>query len=406
MKLNFFKSYQTLFSKGFILLYCIYFTFFLPNDVFERSIPLLFEYYNFPESVYGLLLSVNNAISIFLPTIVAGLSLRFGGKILGIIGLTIALIAAFLLGSFQNSILFAIVVSVLLFSGRTFFNSSFGNEVNQFIPDSKRAKYFVIRDIFLFGGVSVGLFLGGLFIKQSNIATFYRLFSFVYLFAIFFISRFYSHIEKNPTAEQDFNRINSKTKKADYRALLKNKTVIAFILINALTSIYGVSCSFIPLLGTKLGLDIGNVLSMLGFISVINTLFSLIFAHITDNLGRKFFYIFDIAFDTLPALIFAFTQNIYLYIFGLILSMVKDAFAPISFAYFFDCFDDNNSSLVLGFISSVGSAFNLVVPIFVSFLWANSHKYVFFLGAFCNVVAALLAAFMLPNNTHKINDTN
>lgn len=404
MKINFFKSYQQLFSKSFILLYCIYFTFFLSDGIFEQSIPLLFEYYNFPEHVYGFLLSLNNAISVFLPTIVATLSFKFGAKFIGVIGILFALIASFFLGFFQNSIILSIVFAIILYSGRTFFNFSFGNDINQYVSDSKRAKYFVIRDIFLYGGISIGLFLGGYFIKRSDIAVFYKLFCFAYLFTIFFIYKFYFNIEKNSMLNN--NDENLKIKKINYFALLKDKTICAFILINILTSIYGVSCSFVPLLGTKLGLDIGNVISMLGFISVINTFFSLIFAHITDNFGRKSFYIFDIAFDALPALLFAFTQNIYLYVLGLVLSMIKDAFAPISFAYFFDCFNNSESSIVLGFISSVGSAVNLIVPIFVSFLWSSSYKYVFILGAFCNIIAALVATFMLPNNTPSLDNTD
>lgn len=81
----------------------------------------------------------------------------------------------------------------------------------------------------------------------------------------------------------------------------------------------------------------------------------------------------------------------------IVVIMAKDAFAPISFAYFYDCFQGEQAAEVMGLTTSVGNAFSLVMPLVIGWLWSVSTTFVFVLGAVCNLLAAAVVIVMLPN---------
>lgn len=180
-------------------------------------------------------------------------------------------------------------------------------------------------------------------------------------------------------------------------SVLKTKNFWAFAIINVLTSIYGISARFLPLLGLQLGFDASKLLTLVGVAGVVNAIFGLILGYFFDMRNRKLIFLLDIFIDVIPALTFAFTGSTVFFIMAYIITVLKDVFAPVSFSYFFDCFPKSNAQFVLGLLSSINGIVTTILPILVGFLWLKSHRLVFIVGAAGIVLAFIVALFVLPN---------
>lgn len=76
--------------------------------------------------------------------------------------------------------------------------------------------------------------------------------------------------------------------------------------------------------------------------------------------------------------------------------MVKDIYAPVSFAYFYDVFDDHNGTIVLGIVEFFSSAIGIIMPVIVGWIWEFSPQLVFGIGAAGCLLSAGIAAVCLP----------
>lgn len=407
MRANILKSYKSVLNNNYILIYLIYFSFFLFNGPFEKIIPLTFEEIRFNEKLYGLFLSINNVVHIILPGFIAYIANKFNSFKIAIIAMLLSIIGAIGVGILPEYYLYIFPFALLIICGRTIFNYSLGNSINYILPDNNRGKYFAMRDLFLFGAISLGLFLGGIYTNNFGIRALYITFSLGFLIPLFLIilakRRLASLIEKGKQGEEDEkeeSKDDIKTRRINKTViyeLLRDKKVWAFIIIQIGTTIYTSAMSFLPLLGTSIGISVANVMAMFGAVTIINSILALLLGHFSDLSGRKWIYVIDLGFDVFPAIVFAFTNNITLFIVGIVLIMIKDALAPISFAYYFDCFPEEKGTLIMGILSSLGNALSFIAPIIVGILWVSSAKYVFLFGALGNGLSALVAIFMLPD---------
>ncbi len=400
-KLKFFKSYKSVLKRNYLLVYLIYFSFFLFNGPLEQIIPILFEQKGIGEEVYGIFLSLNNIIHIVLPSAVAYMAHRFDSFKIGIIAMAISLIGGCSVAFIDQNYFLVLFFLLLLISGRTIFNFSLGNSINYTFARENRGKYFALRDVFLFGSISIGLFLGGLYTAKYSVDSFYMVFSIGFIVPLFIIAYLSREIKlKKAEVEVNKDTANSNEEKSKIKIIkdiYKDKKVWAFTLIQIGTTFYATSMNFLPLLGTSLGISVSSIMGMFGAVTIVNSMVALILGHFSDMSGRKWLYVIDLAFDMIPAIVFAFTQNITLFVIGVVLTMVKDSLAPISFAYFYDCFSEEKGVIVMGVLSSIGNSLSFLAPILIGILWSISIKYVFLIGAMGSGLAALVAVFMLPN---------
>jgi len=177
---------------------------------------------------------------------------------------------------------------------------------------------------------------------------------------------------------------------------MEGRHILTFVLVQCLKQIYGTTTAFVPLLAMQLGLDAGNVLSIIGIVTFCNSILSVFLAHLSDATGRKKLFILDIIIDIIPCLLYAFTSSVLFFCIGLAVSTIKDAFAPISFAYLYDCLDDDKTVTMIGLIDSASNAVGLFIPALMGLLWSISYRSVFIIGAAACLLAAILSAINLP----------
>ena len=146
--------------------------FFMVDGPVQNMLPVLLEEKGQPARYYGYLLALINACCVVVPGLVSILSVKYNAYRVA----AVAMIAAIVTGCMAfgvNQTYLLIAVLVVLACARTGFNYSLGNDINYEIEDEHRGKYFAVRDLFLYGGISLGLFLGGLFVKRAGVSGMY-----------------------------------------------------------------------------------------------------------------------------------------------------------------------------------------------------------------------------------------
>lgn len=394
-------DYKKMFHKRYMKIYLLYFGFFMANEPLEQLMALFLAEKGLSAQHYGYVLSAFNACCIVVPGVIGFLAVRYSAYAIADIALLGGLVVSFILAKNSTPILL-MIFAVLLLLVRTGFNNSIGNDINYEIDDNDRGKYFAVRDLFLFGGCSIGLFISGIITRKQSIERLYGGWGVLFLLPLIMLII----IKKSSIREKKKNEIYDKEKISakDYAELLKDKKVMAYMGVNLFTSIYGIAISYLPLYAITIGLTVSNVLSMNAAVLMFNAVMALAVSHWGDLKGRKGFYVFDIAFDSIPALLFMVSKNIYVFGFAIILTMIKDMFAAVSFAYFYDIFPDESGTALLGLIASIDSIVGILMPILIGYIWKVSPQLVFGLGALGCGIAALIAVLFLPNVSKNNGD--
>ncbi|MBS3938319.1 MAG: MFS transporter [Peptococcaceae bacterium] len=400
------NSYKVFASKRYTYFFLLYALFFLASGPLEKAVPLVIAYHGFSEATYGIFLSMVSFTFIFAPTVIAYLSIKkFGPYVLGVLGSFIGFLGAIMLSLDLLPAWLVFLFCYMILLARVIFNYSIGNKINTVIESHNRSKYFALRDLFLFGAISVGLLAGGFLTARLSVLHLYFIFSslFVLTCLFIFVMRAQSILaDNNGTLHsvENSDDIKKVSEELTLTSVLKTKVFWAFVLINVFTSIYSISARFLPLLGLQLGFDVSSLLTLVGVATIANAIFGLVLGYFFDMRSRKLIYLIDIFVDLIPALTFAFTGSTVFFVIAYIITILKDVFAPISFSYFFDCFPESNAQFVLGLLSSIDGVTSTIVPILVGFLWLKSHRLVFIAGA-AGIVGAFLIAFLVLPNVKK-----
>ena len=394
-------DYKKMLNKRYVKIYLLYFGFFIANEPLEQLMALFLAEKGLSAQHYSYVLSAFNACCIVVPGVIGFLAVRYSAYAIADIGLLIGVVVPVILAKTGRAD-FLTLLAVILLLVRTVFNNSIGNDINYEIDDNDRGKYFAVRDLFLYGGCSAGLFIGGIITRKESVEALYGGWGLLYLIPLImlFVIRKGSIREKRKKETCDKEKISAR----DYAELLKDKKVLAYMGVNLFTSIYGIAISYLPLYAVTIGLTVSNVLSMNAAVLMFNALMALVVSHWGDLKGRKGFSVFDIAFDCIPALLFMVSKNIYVFAFAIILTMIKDMFAAVSFAYFYDIFPDERGTALLGLIASIDSIVGILMPILIGYIWKISPQLVFGLAALGCIIAALIAVLFLPNVSRNGGD--
>ena len=390
-----------MFNSKYVMIYLLYMLFFMVDEPVQDMLPVLMEEKGQPARYYGYLLALVNACCIIVPGLVSIISVKYNAYRVAVITMFVAIVTGCMAGG-VSQVYLLIGALVLLACVRTGFNYSLGNDINYEIAEEHRGKYFAVRDLFLYGGISLGLFLGGQLVKIFNVSTMYRAGGVLYILPLVMIllvrAECRSRVgQDGQMANSDNSNEEEKVSWKSFRKIAGNKKFWTYMTVKFFSNVYAVAMGYLPLYAMTIGIPVSNVMSIFSFMTLFNAVGALFVSHMGDLKGRKWFYVFDIGFDTIPALIFLLSHNVIVFIIGIVLSMVKDIFASVSFAYFYDVFDDHNGTLVLGIVESFSSAVGIVMPVIVGWVWEFSPQLVFGIGAAGCLLSACVAAVFLPD---------
>lgn len=399
------QSYKGMFRKKYIKIYLLYMFFFMVDGPVQNMLPVLLEEKGQPARYYGYLLALINACCVVVPGLAGILAVKFSAYRVAAVSMIAAIVTGCMAYGVNRAYLL-VAVLVVLACVRTGFNYSLGNDINYEIAEEHRGKYFAVRDLFLYGGISLGLFLGGQLVKIVNVSGMYVAAGVLYilpLIMIFVVQRECSagkDRQKSDCAVDAENETQERVSWNVFRRIASDKKFWTYMIVKFFANIYGVAMEYLPLYALTIGISVSNVMSIFSFMTLFNAVGALFVSHMGDLKGRKWFYVFDIGFDALPAMIFLLSHNVIIFVIGIVLSMVKDVFASVSFAYFYDVFDDHNGTIILGIVESFSSAVGIIMPVVIGWVWEFSPQLVFGIGAVGCLLSASVAAVFLPNKRH------
>ncbi|MDE5697006.1 MAG: MFS transporter [Lachnospiraceae bacterium] len=396
------KSYKGMFGRKYVKIYLLYMLFFMVDGPVQDMLPVLMEEKGQPARYYGYVLALVNACCVVIPGLVSIVSVKSSAYRVAVITMLAAVATGCMAGDVNQAGLL-IGVLVLLACVRTSFNYSLGNDINYEVADEHRGKYFAVRDLFLYGGISLGLFLGGQIAKVFDVSTMYRIGGVLYILPLIMLllvraeCRTRTGQDGKTTDSDDEEKEETKTSWKSFRKIAKDKKFWTYMTVKLFSNVYAVAMGYLPLYALTIGISVSHVMSIFSFMTLFNAIGALFVSHLGDLKGRKWFYVFDIGFDVFPAMIFLLSHNVTVFIIGIILSMVKDIFASVSFAYFYDVFDDHNGTIILGIVESFSSAIGIVMPVVIGWVWECSPQLVFGIGAAGCLISAGVAAIFLPD---------
>ena len=389
------KNYRELFRKEYLFVYLIYFWVFFAIGALDQQIPLFFTGKENGPLVYGIFLSALSAANIVMPTVSALLAKRFGSKEVTLFYFLMSAAVSGVLFLVTNTYVIA-VIFLLINVSQPVFNFSLGSAICLSIDNQAKARFFAVRDVFLYGSIALGLMLSGILVKRYDVKMIiaaYGLFLLVPCVMLFF--------GKNPFVKRtdSEDEEEEETGLKGIKKAFQNREFILMLAVSSFLSVYSAVYAYVPFLAIEVGLNYSEVLNSFAIVTMINVVVALFLSHLADATDKKIFFIIDVGFDLIPILIFLNATNYYLFIAALVLTALKDVLAPITFAYKYELFTEDGQ-LFISLLESMMGVFTFVLPIVIGILWEQIGKNVFLIG-FAAVFLATVTAFFLPGRPKK-----
>lgn len=178
------KKYRDLLRKEYMFIYFIYFWVFFAIGALDQQIPLYFADRDNGPLIYGVFLSSLSVAGVIIPTISALLAKRFGSKTVTVVYFIISVIGAIVLFLISNIYIIAIIF-LLINVSQYIFNFSLGSLICFSVDNNEKAKYFAVRDVFLYGSIALGLTISGILANKFDIKNIISIFA---LFLLYFCS--------------------------------------------------------------------------------------------------------------------------------------------------------------------------------------------------------------------------
>lgn len=390
-----YRSYHQLFSKKFRDIYFLYFIVFFSIGSFDQITALFYAEIENGVLYYSLLLSLCEAADIFLPTAASMLSRKLGAATVSKYSFLLAIVSALLLRISGKSVIW-ILLLVIIYSTRSVFNFSLGTEIILSVPDEQKSRFFAIRDIFLYAAISAGLALAGLLAHFFQVKSIILILTSALFVPVLRGKGKCGKAKKGDDASQkDKEQKKAVTEQLKY--ILKNKSFSIILVIAILNGFYAATTAFYPFLAVTLGLNYQECLNSFAFTTLIGAGLALMLGSVADGKNKKFFYIFDLAFDAVPILLFYLANSKGMFLIALLLTTAKDAFSPVTFAYKYEVLGFENGHLAIAALESTANLFSLIMPVVAGILWNTIGKTVFLLS-FGIVILSAGIAFFLPNS--------
>jgi len=377
--------------------YILYFFVFVSMGGIEKAIAFFFGDFQNGSVYYGLFLSILAFVEMIMPVLVERVTSATNYKCVAITYFVIVIIIAAINTLCNSWVGVSLLIFIIICEARTVFNFSAGNEIIFSIADNEKGGFFARRDLFLYIGIAISLFLSGAISEKFSPKVAITFLAFMLIIPMVMIQ--FLKIEQKNVYFKSETKLFAQALK-----LLQHKEFLQLLIISVFSSIYFSCSAYIPFLALEIGLNYQEIMGAFAGITVVNAILALFIGDLSDKRNKKVFYIIDLASDIFPCIIFLISQNVSLFIIAIVLSSIKDVFAPSTFAYKYELignFNDDTSKVAIAVLESMTNVMTFFMPLFMGGVWVVIGKNIFIIAIFSISITVLTALFLPPYQSVK-----
>jgi len=384
---NHVKVLLKIFSSEVVILYSFFFFYTFSRSILGVSVPLYVKEIDIPAALYGLMVSAAGALStaVRIPAgIVAdrvdrriplGLGLLFQGLLIPII--------CFAKG-FPELLILLLTISAL---GTISYISAM-----PMIAEVGRGKGLPFGIMHFFGYIAgfAGTGVSALVSEKYGLSRTFFLAGMPLILISTLILMIVGERRIKASRRMGFSFF------ADLKAI-RNKSILArFCAIKSLDAFAFGAASFIPMLGSKIGLSYEQIFSIYSLRSGARALMSLLGGILADKVRRKWLYVGTYVVSTLYFLfLFLSAFNRVFFPLSFITLSINPLFVPGLLAYTMDSFPEEDRSKAIGIEGTFTSIFATLGPSYAGFMASSNLMAPFFTSTFLELLA-LTITFTLP----------
>lgn len=321
----------------------LFLLFFMSYDSMTVTIPLYITNLKVGVSYYGTIMAITLIIRGLIAIPISHLEISNKFKILNFVML-INLLTLIILMLVENFILTFLGFIVFL-SSVSVLNVIVNPILASISPKDNYGISFGIRDIFLFSGSAIGLFITGIIKKFSdyqNIFLFNLILLIFIIILIFIIKRDFENLNFYKEKSKSLNESNSSKQNLNIKEKLKknlsfiknDKNFIYYCIVCSLLTIATTGLTYIPLIAKEYNISEQNIYNTMSTSLIISALLSILGGKIIDKNNKKKVYLLYI-FMLFVSYICLGLNNKALFLLGMFIYSLTVALDNISQVYFF-----------------------------------------------------------------------
>lgn len=375
--------------------FLLFLLYFLIIDSLEIVAPLYFKELGMTAGLIGLIFSLANILR-FLTTITflqKNISEKFNVLIVFLM-----IFSAMIIFIISDNMWILFLLSVLIFSTRSTFNISLNPFIMRITPTDNRGKIMGIRDIFLYGGSTLGIAIAGL-LSSNSFSGLYVSFIVFSLIAILINRNIDYKLNKESIEESDSNTIGDDKNNKKYPI---NKKFISFLLLSFLSGISGGYLFLIPLIGKSINVSNTHILGSFAISTAIAALLSLLGGIITDRYNNRLILIIQSLFMIIIGYLFLIADSDMLYSFGILCTSLLHIFSVTFSVYFFNSFTDSEGEFYWKKMIPITLLADSIAPFLWGTVWSNFGTVYSSMGVIIINILIILVILIIFNNNESI----
>lgn len=370
-------------------MFAIFFLYFMISDSIDIVIPLYFKKLEINMGLYGGLLSFTKVMRALVIIPISMWSIKKKMNCLKIWLLVDMAVMLIFLNRLPTLIVLAGLSMVIITTSilNVILNPLLGKEAGK----EHVGKVFGIRDVFLYAGCFLGLFIVGVIKGISDNTNVIWIFYFC-IFAVIYVTVSYIDKKVRKKAEgRDEEETTEKKEKGKQTGV--SKELVYYLAVTFILGIGAECAEYVPLVAKDIGIKENGIFFLFSTSTVITSALAIVGGMIVDKYNKKRMFQLDIVIFIIIACMYC-SSNVYIFTFAVIFGGLASILNNAANSYVFVNFTDEEVDKFWGMIGSVSLVSSSIGALLGGVAYEIGNKLPFMLGIAINVLGLLLSVRM------------
>ena len=383
------KLFNKSMNKNVPVMFAVFFLYFMISDSIDIVIPLYFKKLDINMGLYGGLLSFTKVMRALVIIPISMWSIKKKMNCLKIWLLVDMAVMLIFLNRLPTLIVLAGLSMVIITTSvlNVILNPLLGKEAGK----EHVGKVFGIRDVFLYAGCFLGLFIVGVIKGISDNTNVIWIFYFC-IFAVIYVTVSYidKKVRKKPEG-RDEEETTGKKEKGKHAGV--SKELVYYLAVTFILGIGAECAEYVPLAAKDIGIQENGIFFLFSTSTVITSVLAIVGGIIVDKYNKKRMFQLDIVIFIVIACMYC-SSNVYIFTFAVIFGGLASILNNAANSYVFVNFTDEEVDKFWGMIGSVSLVSSGIGALLGGVAYEIGSKLPFMLGIAINVLGLLLSVRM------------